>query len=138
MLDRILVAIDTSRESIRALRMAIELCRKSGADLKAVAVQKPVPSWFSYAVFAWVAENWRRTQRESCKALQALARQQMSRAGIYPDAEMVTGEEVHAIVQSAARYKADLVVMARRRTIRLDRKVEDVADRARCAVLSVQ
>lgn len=137
MLDRVLVAIDGSRESTRALRLAIELCQKSGADLKAIAVQRPVPSCFSFAVFAICAEKWRRAQRESCKALQALARQQMARAGLFPDAELVLGEEVYAISRCAEQYRADLVVLGRRRTIRMDRKVEDVADRVPCAVLGV-
>ena len=58
MLDRIIAAIDPSREGTRALRLAIELARETGADLKVIIVLKPVPAWFSFAVSAVFAHNW--------------------------------------------------------------------------------
>ena len=62
MLDRILAAIDPSRESARALRMAIELAREIGADLKVIIVLKPLPACFSFAISAVFAQIWKHAQ----------------------------------------------------------------------------
>jgi nucleotide-binding universal stress UspA family protein len=138
MLDRILAAIDPSREGARALRMAIELAREVGADLKVIIVLKPLPACFSFAVSATFAHIWKRAQLQKCSALHSEAKQQMAKAGLFPDAEQVAGSEVHTILRSAKQYRADLIVMGmRNRTIVTDRTAQDVAERSPCAVLGV-
>jgi nucleotide-binding universal stress UspA family protein len=138
MLDRILAAIDPSREGARALGMAIELAREIGADLKVIIVLKPLPACFSFAASAVFAHIWKRSQAQKCCALQGQAKQQMSRAGLYPDAELVPGSEVHAILRCAKEYRADLIVMGmRNRAIVTDRTTQEVAERSPCAVLEV-
>ena len=138
MLDRILAAIDQSQEGARALRLAIELAHQIGADLKVVIVLKPLPACFSFAVSAIFAHIWKRAQLQKCTALHSQAKQQMAKAGIYPDAELVTGDEVRTILRSAKQYQADLIVMGmRNRTIVTDRTTQDVAERSPCAVLGV-
>jgi nucleotide-binding universal stress UspA family protein len=138
MLDRILVAVDNSTEGARALRLAIELGREIGADLKVIIVLKPLPACFSFAVSAVFAHIWKRTQLQKCTALHSQAKQQMAKAGLYPDAELVTGNEVHTILRSAKQYQADLIVMGmRNRTIVTDHTTQDVAERSPCAVLGV-
>ena len=138
MLDRILAAIDDSPEGARALRMAIGLAREIGADLKVIIVLKPLPACFSFAVSAIFAGIWRKAQLQKSDALQAQARQQMWKAGIYADVELVTGNEVRTIVRYAKENRADLIVMGmRNRTIVTDRTILEVGERSPCAVLCV-
>ncbi len=138
MLDRILAAIDQSQEGTRALRLAIELAHEIGADLKVIIVLKPLPACFSFAVSAVFACMWTQAQLQKCVALQTQARQQMRKAGIYADVELVTGNEVRTILRYAKEYLADLIVMGmRNRTIVTDRTTQDVAERSPCAVLGV-
>jgi nucleotide-binding universal stress UspA family protein len=62
----------------------------------------------------------------------------MAKGGIFPDAELVAGSEVHTILKCAKQYQADLIVMGmRNRTIVTDRTTQDVAERSPCAVLGV-
>jgi len=62
----------------------------------------------------------------------------MARAGIFPDAELVAGGEVHTILRCAKEFSADLIVMGmRNRTIVTDRTTQDVTERSTCAVLGV-
>lgn len=138
MLDRILAAIDPSREGTRALGLAIELAREIGSDLKVIAVLKPVPACFSFAVSAVFADLWKRAQLQKCSALRTQAKQQMAKAGLFPDAELIAGSEVHEILRCAREYRADLIVMGmRNKTIVTDRTTQDVAERSSCAVLEV-
>lgn len=138
MLERMLAVINHPREGVRALRMAIELAREIGADLKVIIVLKPLPACFSFAVSAVLACMWKEAQLKKCTALQTQARREMAKAGIYPDAELVAGDEVRMILKAARQYQADLIVMPlRNRTIVTDRTTQDVADGAACAVLAV-
>jgi nucleotide-binding universal stress UspA family protein len=138
MLDRILAAIDHSREGARALRMAIELAREIGADLKVIVVLKPLPACFSFAPSAVFSSMWKQAQAQKCSALHSNAKQQMARAGIFPDAELIAGNEVRSILRCASEYSANLIVMGmRNRTIVTDRLTQDVAERSPCAVLEV-
>jgi nucleotide-binding universal stress UspA family protein len=138
MLDRILAALDPSREGARALRLAIELAREIGADLKVIIVLKPLPGCFSFAVSAVFAHIWKHAQLQKCSELHKYAEQQMARSGIFPDAELIAGSEVHTILRCAKEFRADLIVMGlRNRTIVTDRTTQDVAERSTCAVLGV-
>jgi nucleotide-binding universal stress UspA family protein len=138
MLDRILAAIDPSRESDRALQLAIGLAREIGADLKVIIVLKPLPACFSFAVSAVFAQIWKRAQLHKCSSLHTQAKQRMAKAGLFPDAEMVTGSEVHTILKCAKLHQADLIVMGmRHRTIVTDHTTQDVVEQSSCAVLGV-
>jgi nucleotide-binding universal stress UspA family protein len=138
MLDRILAAVDNSTGGARALRLAIELAREIGADLKVIIVLKPLPACFSFAVSAIFAHTWKRARLQKCTALHCQAKQQMAKAGLYPDAELVTGSEVQTILRCTKQYQADLLVMGMKiRTIVTDRTTQDVAERSSCAVLGV-
>lgn len=138
MLDRILAAVDDSKEGTRTLRFAMELAREIGADLKVIIVLRPPPACFSFAASAVFADVWRRAQLKKCTTLHSRAKQQMAGAGIYPDAELVFGNEVPVILRSAKQYKAHLIVMAKKnRTIVTNRTTQDVAERSPCAVLGV-
>jgi nucleotide-binding universal stress UspA family protein len=138
MIDRILAAIDPSRESASALRLAIEPAREIGADLKVIIVLKPLPACFSFAISAVFAQMWKHANSQKCSTLHSHAKQQMTKAGIFPGDELVAGSEVHTILRCAKQYQADLIVMGlRNRTIVMDRTTQDVAERSPCAVLGV-
>jgi nucleotide-binding universal stress UspA family protein len=138
MLERILAAIDYSAAGTRALRLAIGLAGEIGADLKVITVLKPLPACFSFAVSAVYAGIWRETRLRECTDVQTQAREQMRRAGIFPDAEIVAGNEVLTILRIANEFRADLIVMGiRNRTIVTDHTTHDVAERSACAVLGV-
>ena len=47
MLDRILSAVDDSKECARVLRLAIELAQEISADLKVIIVLRPLPAYSS-------------------------------------------------------------------------------------------
>ena len=137
-LDRILASVDDSTEGARALRLAIELAREIGADLKVIIVLKPLPACFSFAVSAVFAGMWRKAQLQKSTALQTQARQQMGKAGIYADVELVAGNQAPTILKYAKKYRADLIVMGmKNRTIVTDRTTQVVAERSPCAVLGV-
>jgi len=138
MLDRILAAIDPSREGARALRLEIELTREIGSDLKVIIVLKPLPACFSFAVSAVFAHAWKRSQQEKCSSLCVEAKRQIAKAGIFPDAEVIAGVEVNTILKCAKQFRADLIVLGmRHRTIVSDRTAQDVVEWSPCAVLGV-
>lgn len=103
-----------------------------------ITVLKPLPSYFSFAVSATFADDWRRLQQQECVALLDRTRQQMGRVGIFPDAKLVSGEKVRAIIQAAKQYRADLLVIGmKQRTTVSHGTTQDVAERSPCAVLGV-
>jgi nucleotide-binding universal stress UspA family protein len=109
-----------------------------GADLKVIVVLKPLPACFSFAVSAVFADTWKRSQLQKCSTLHRQAKQQMARAGLFPDAEIVAGNEVNVILTCAKQYHTDLIVMGmRNRTFVTDRTAQDVAERSPCAVMGV-
>src|SRR3974377_1971814 len=111
MIERILVAYDESQEAERALKMAIDLSRALGADLKVITVVEPIPSYFTFAPSATFAMNWQNTQQSRCSVLQRNACKQLRPSGVYPDAELIPGDEVDTIIECAKKYRADLLVV---------------------------
>jgi hypothetical protein len=83
-----------------------------------IIVLRPVPACFSFAVSAVFAHSWKHAQLQKCSALHSHAKQQMSKGSLYPDAELVAGSEVHAILRCAKQYRADLIVMGMRNSER--------------------
>jgi nucleotide-binding universal stress UspA family protein len=139
MIERILVAYDESREAGRALKMAIDLCRALGADLKVVTILEPLPSYLSFAPSASFAMNWQNEQQTRCSVLQRHARQQLSRSGVYPDGELIPGDEVNSIIECAKRYRADLLILGMRmHTLLSGHTGRRVAEQAPCSVLGVR
>ena len=103
-----------------------------------IIVVKPLPACFWFAPSAVFAQMWKRAQLQKCFALQSNARQQLVESRLFPDAELVAGNEAPAILKWARQYQADLIVMSlRKRTIVADRTTQDVAERSPCAVLGV-
>jgi nucleotide-binding universal stress UspA family protein len=139
MIERILVAYDDSREADRALKTTIDLCRALGADLKVITVVEPVPSYLSFAPSARFAMNWQNEQQSRCSVLQRHARQQMTRSGVYPDAELIPGDEVSTILECAKKYRADLLILGMGMHSLLSGDTgRRLAEQAPCSVLGVR
>jgi nucleotide-binding universal stress UspA family protein len=139
MIERILVAYDGSQEAERALKTAIDLSRALSADLKVVTVVEPLPSYFTFAPSAAFAMNWKNEQQTRYSVLQSRACYQLRTSGVYPDAELVSGDEVGTIVECARRYRADLLILGMRKHRLLSGHTgHHVAERAPCSVLGVR
>jgi nucleotide-binding universal stress UspA family protein len=114
------------------------LAGKTNANLKVVIAQKPLPSCFSFAVSAHFVVDWKSEQREKCLAAQAQAKTEMTAAGIFPDVEVITGDEVQTILNHTSRLQADLLEIGTNRgSLIADRKTHSLTDRCTCAVLVV-
>jgi nucleotide-binding universal stress UspA family protein len=82
MFHKIMVAYDDSPEAGRAFNVAIELARGVGADLGVATVLEPLPSYFSFALSANLALDWKENKRARCIRLQAQARRRAAAAGL--------------------------------------------------------
>lgn len=139
MFRRIMVAYDESTEAERALRVAIELARTLGAELKVVTVLEPLPAYFSFVVSAAYAADWKDEKQARYSALQEQARQQAFLAGLHLDTELIHGDEVGTIIECAKKYQADLLVLGmRKHTILMGHTGQDVAERSPCAILGAR
>jgi hypothetical protein len=78
-----------------------------------IIVLKPLPACFSFTVSAVFASMWKHAQLQKCSSLHGRAKQQVARAGVFPDAELVAGSEVYTM-RYAKQYKADLIVTGMR------------------------
>jgi len=139
MIERILVGYDESPEAERALQMAIDLSRALCADLKVVTVVEPLPSYLSYAPSARFAEDWKSEQKTRCSVLQSHAQEQLRTSGVYPDAELVPGTEIATIIESAKKFRADLLILGMKKHALLHGHTgQHVAEMAPCSVLGVR
>lgn len=139
MFQRIMVAYDESREAGKALQVAIELARALGAELKIVTVLEPLPAFFSFAVSAVSAVDWKDEKRACYTALQQRARRKAATAGLYLDTELIHGDEVGTIIECARKYGSDLLVLGmRKHTLLTGHTGQEVAERSPCALLGVR
>ena len=139
MFHKIMVAFDESPEAGRALSMGIELAKALSAELTVVTVLEPRPGYYSFAVSSVPAVNWTEGKRAKCVALQAEAREKASAAGLWIEAELVSGEEVGTMVECTRRHRCDLLILGmRKHWLLAGHTVKDVMERAPCALLGVR
>jgi nucleotide-binding universal stress UspA family protein len=139
MFRKIMVAYDASPEASRALQVAIDLARATGADLGVVTVLEPLPAFYSFAVSAASALGWRENGRARCLQLQATARRRAAAAGLYLDTDLITGDKVGCILECARRYQSDLLVVGmRKHTWQTDGTAKELTEHAPCALLRVR
>ena len=138
----ILVAVDFSEPSDRALEAAIQLARSLGARLHVVhSFELPIPAVSPYEVAIPVAylEETRNAASERLAAAVAAARE----AGVETGSQMGEGPAASAIVDAAQEVSADLIVVGTHGHTGLKHLVlGSVAERtvrhAPCSVLTVK
>ena len=141
MFKKIMIAYDDSPESERALLLAIDLARAVGAELKVVSVCEPPPSYLAFAVAAVAVsrEQWKVDRIKSFEDRQQIARKTISEAGLFPDIQLLNGEEVGTIVGCARKHQADLLVLGmRKRRWVSGHTGHEIADASPCAILGVR
>jgi nucleotide-binding universal stress UspA family protein len=138
MFHKIMVAYDESPEANKALESAIELTKALRAELFIVTVVEPLPSYYSWAVSGPLAIQWTEDKEKESVLLQANARQRAEAAGVWPDTELVNGDEVDSIIHCAKKYQADLLIMGmRQHTWLMGHTAKDVAERSPCTLMGV-
>jgi nucleotide-binding universal stress UspA family protein len=143
MFSKIVVALNDSPESQRALRAGIDLARSFSASLATVSILGDLPAYASFAIVADSAasatmrEDRRRIQAEMHDSATRLAREH----GVQATSAIVEGREVQAVLRFLKEQKADLLVIGLHQhdfyLSRLWSSVYDLAQDATCSVLGV-
>lgn len=102
---RILVAVDDSPAGLAAARTAILLARESSGSVRAVYVQRPTGA--AEGASAEVS------QRQAPVPVLAYVSGLAGRAGIVIQTLMVTGQPARSILEQAATWSADFIVLGR-------------------------
>lgn len=108
--NRILVPVDFSTNSARALDYAIALARQFDADLHLVHVcEVPSMATVSMDAYAIAYQDWSRQLGD--EAGRQLERLREGLAGVRVSTEVLFGSPARTIVSAAADNRADLIVM---------------------------
>ena len=139
MFHKIMVSYDDSSEADRALDAAIKLTKALQAELRIVTVLEPLPNYFSWDVSPLPAKQWIERTRTKHTLHQTAARQKANAAGVSLDTELVDGDEVDRIIESAKKNHADLLVVGLRQdTLLIEQPAKKIAARSPCALLGVR
>jgi nucleotide-binding universal stress UspA family protein len=138
-IHKIMVAYDDSAEADRALDVAIKLTKELQAELRVITVLEPLPNYLSWAVSPTPVNQWIERKRTKHTLRQMTARKKAKAAGIWLDTELVDGDEVDRIIESAKNHHADLLVVGlRQHTLPSGQPAKEIAARSPCALLSVR
>jgi nucleotide-binding universal stress UspA family protein len=137
--ERILVAIDGSDGSNRALGKALELAELAGARLTALAIEGPLPA---YAATIGEVEEVKREKDAFFSQLAAAARLRAAEHGVELHVQIQPGHAAEVISRVAAQGGYDLVVLGHRGHFLRDHLLGSTADRvaehAPCPVMIVR
>ncbi|RDI75121.1 Universal stress protein UspA and related nucleotide-binding protein [Gaiella occulta] len=137
--ERILVAVDGSESSNRALAKALELASLTGAELHALAVEGPLPA---YAATVGEVDEVKREKDAFFRRLASGVRARADAAGVPIAVDIRPGHAAELIVRVAAERGADLIVLGRRGHFLRDHLLGSTADRvtesADCPVMIVK
>ena len=143
MFTKIVVALNDSPESQRALRTATELARACKAELATVSILGDLPAYTSFAIVVdptapdAMKDDRRRAQGELHERASLLAHEH----GVHTKGSIVEGREVQAILHFPNEERADLLVIGLHQhdfyLSRLWSSVYDLAQEATCSVLGV-
>jgi len=139
MFRKIMVVYDDSFEADRALDVAIKLTKALQAELRIVTVLEPLPNYFSWDGSPLPAKQWIERTRTKHTLHQTAARQKANAAGVSLDTELVDGDEVDRIIESAKKNHADLLVVGLgQEIIPIEQRAKKIAARSPCALLGVR
>lgn len=137
---KVIVAVDGSEVSLRAVEHAAHIARQDGAELLALHVV-PVPPFEVKGELADIYANARKDAKRWMKGVEDIA----TRSGIGVKTEVVVGaySVVDAILGYAETVKADLIVTGTRgttpsRRILMGSVASGLVEYAACAVLVIR
>ena len=135
----LLVAVDASEASNRALETALELAQLIGASVMALAVEGPLPA---YAATVGEVEEVKREKDEFFGRLAQDVRARAERRGMSIEVEIRPGHAAELIPRVAKERGADLIVLVHRGHFLRDHLLGSTADRvaehAECPVMIVK
>ncbi len=112
---KILLPIDGSEVSLKAVRVALDLRRQGlAAELVLANVQEPANLY--EMMTAPDPEVLERVSQAAGEDLMAAAAALLNAAGVDYESEVGGGDPAHAIIDIAERYRCDLIVMGARGT----------------------
>jgi nucleotide-binding universal stress UspA family protein len=115
MYGKILVAIDGSETSIKALDHAVELAKVHGSSINLIAVIEELKLPFGAQYSLWANESHQELMRTSLESLnKEMMRVKDSNPGIEVDAIVHEGDPASIIVRVADEEGYDLIVMGRK------------------------
>ena len=139
MFKNILVGVDGSEPSLRAVEKAAELARSLNAHLVVVTAFDPIPPYLGSPYL----EEAMAKQTEKAEEILAKARE---RIGDFPEGQLETeaieGSAAEVILDAAEVHKADLIVLGTRgisgiAALLLGSEALKVASHAKCPVMLV-
>jgi nucleotide-binding universal stress UspA family protein len=137
--ERLLVAVDGSEASSRALDKALELARLMGASVAALAVEGPLPA---YAATIGEVEEVKREKDAFFGRLATDVRAHAQRLGVPIEVEIRAGHAAELIPRVAKERGVDLIVLGHRGHFLRDHLLGSTADRvaehAHCPVMIVK
>lgn len=143
MFQKIVVAVDESREASRALEVAVHLAKRLDADLKAISVIEPLSSYTAFAavIDSSLSQSLTEDRRQAAEVLLSSARQYASNEDVPLSMDILEGAEVSAIVDYILRTKVDLLVIGlphhELHVTRLWSSVYSISQAIPCSVLGV-
>jgi nucleotide-binding universal stress UspA family protein len=115
-LRSILVPLDETAGSRRALEVATRLAREQHAEVRLLTVVRPMPGYVARPIpglklDALFAPTWQEARQHAEEPLQRTATS-LRRHGVHASAHAVIGETAHSIADDARETGADLIVMS--------------------------
>lgn len=136
---RLMVAVDGSEASNRALETALELAALTGASVLALAVEGPLPA---YAATIGEVDEVKREKDAFFGTLAHDVQERGRAAGVEVEVEVRSGHAAELISRVAKERAVDLVVLGHRGNFLRDHLLGSTADRvaehAECPVMIVR
>jgi nucleotide-binding universal stress UspA family protein len=137
--ERLLVAVDASEASNRALEAALELAQLAGGSIVALAVEGPLPA---YAATIGEVDEVKREKDAFFSRLAKDVQGRAASAGVAFEVDIRPGHAAELIPRVAKEKAVDLIVLGHRghfvRDHLLGSTADRVAEHAECPVLIVK
>jgi nucleotide-binding universal stress UspA family protein len=111
---KILLAIDGSKYSDAAVQSVIDQVRRDGTEVHVLDVLEPVRAYISAAMIPHLVKNVPAIEEDRKREAQELVRrtaEELRKAGFQASGVVEEGEAKSKIVDHAAEWRADLIVM---------------------------
>ena len=110
-MDKILVAVDLSDVATVALNHTVSFARAFKCQVRILHVEVPVPTYIGNEIVQPVLPANNEEELELIRKDLAAMVDHLRQQGIEADSELVEGPIVETIVEKAANYNADLIVL---------------------------